>query len=159
MNDRVAHSFSHSQTCWKTLLKNISTVCILVKARNGIWNSKSGKEIGRYCRTYKYLIIPFDRRFPFLVSTSFYVFESYIFLFVFHFCSFFFYSLNFSFCFSLLRNTKKKDKHSKYQTLRQLSAPSESLTSLSFCHCFHLLPQKTKTHIVNTRLFCFRFFH
>lgn len=38
------------QTNWRIFAKNISSECIYVKARNGILNMKSEKEIGRYCQ-------------------------------------------------------------------------------------------------------------
>lgn len=41
------------QTNWRIFAKNISSECIYVKARNGILNMKSEKEIGRYCHKNK----------------------------------------------------------------------------------------------------------
>lgn len=36
----------------KRFAKSITSVCIFVKARNGIWNTKSGKKTGRYCNNF-----------------------------------------------------------------------------------------------------------
>lgn len=42
------------QASCKKFAKSITSVCIFVKARNGIWNTKSGKKTGRYCNKFNF---------------------------------------------------------------------------------------------------------
>lgn len=42
------------QASCKKFAKSITSVCIFVKARNGIWNTKSGKKTGRYCNKFQF---------------------------------------------------------------------------------------------------------